>query len=52
MGIQLLEHQDRYKRTADFISTLKGLWTAEPGTFAFESAWYSIKDGYVMPQPV
>ncbi len=52
MGIQLLEHQERYKRTADFISILKGLWTAEPGTFAFESEWYSIRGGYVMPKPI
>ena len=52
MGVELLPHQERYARTADFISILRGLWTAEPGTFSYDSPWYNITDGYVMPQPV
>lgn len=52
MGIGLLPHGERYQRTAAFIEILKGLWTVEPGTFAFDSPWYHIKGGYVLPQPV
>jgi alkanesulfonate monooxygenase SsuD/methylene tetrahydromethanopterin reductase-like flavin-dependent oxidoreductase (luciferase family) len=28
------------------------LWTTEPGTFNYESPWYRITGGHVMPQPV
>ncbi|MSQ47294.1 MAG: LLM class flavin-dependent oxidoreductase [Deltaproteobacteria bacterium] len=52
MGIELLPHRERYQRTAAFIEILKGLWTTEPGTFNFDSPWYHIAGGYVMPQPV
>jgi dimethylsulfone monooxygenase len=52
MGIGLLPHAERYQRTAAFIEILKGLWTAEPGTFDFDSLWYHIEGGYIMPQPV
>lgn len=52
MGLDLLPHAERYQRTAAFIEILKGLWTTEPGTFNFDSPWYRIKGGYVMPQPV
>ena len=52
MGVELLPHAERYARTADFIAILKGLWTEEPGTFDYDSKWYRIRGGYVMPQPV
>jgi len=52
MGIGLLPHAERYRRTAAFIEILKGLWTTELGTFTFDSPWYHIEGGYVMPQPV
>lgn len=51
MGIEILDHSDRYRRTAQFIEILKGLWTQSPGSFEFESEWYSIRGGYVSPQP-
>ena len=52
MGLELLPHAERYQRTAAFIEILKGLWTAEPGTFNFDSPWYRVVGGYVMPPPV
>jgi alkanesulfonate monooxygenase SsuD/methylene tetrahydromethanopterin reductase-like flavin-dependent oxidoreductase (luciferase family) len=52
MGIPLLPHEERYQRTAAFIEILKGLWTAEPGTFDYEAPWYHISGGSVLPQPV
>ncbi len=51
MGIEMLPHEDRYQRTGDFIRCLKGLWTEEPGTFDFESRYYTIRGGYTRPQP-
>ena len=51
MGIEVLPHTERYDRTAAYIEIIKGLWTAEPGTFNHESKWYRIRGGWVMPQP-
>ncbi len=51
MGISLLDHESRYRRTSDFIRILKGLWTEEPGSFDYECEWYTIRGGYLSPQP-
>ena len=51
MGIELLPHEERYKRTEAFIQILIGLWSEPPGTFQHESSWYSVKDGHSLPQP-
>ncbi len=51
MGVEMLEHSQRYKRSTDFIKILKGLWMSVPGTFDFESRHYRVKQGYSMPQP-
>jgi len=52
MGIEVIPHAERYRRTAAYIEILKGLWTSEPGTFSYDSPWYQIRDGEVLPQPV
>lgn len=52
MGIEMLEHGKRYQRSEDFITILKGLWTEPPGSFNFESEHYTVRGGYVMPQPM
>jgi alkanesulfonate monooxygenase SsuD/methylene tetrahydromethanopterin reductase-like flavin-dependent oxidoreductase (luciferase family) len=51
MGIEMLDHASRYERSEDFIRILKGLWTEPPGSFDFESKHYTVRGGYVMPQP-
>ncbi len=51
MGIDILDHDERYRRTEEFIQCLKGLWEEAPGSFDYESEWYRIKGGYVSPQP-
>jgi len=51
MGIKLLPHEERYKRTEAFIKILIGLWSEAPGTFQHDSPWYQVKDGYSLPQP-
>lgn len=52
MGVDLLPHAERYRKTRAFIEVLKGLWTEPPGTFDYESPWYRIRGGYSLPQPV
>jgi len=51
MGLEMGSHEERYERTTDFIKVIKGLWTAEPGTFDFESEWYQIRRGWISPMP-
>jgi FMNH2-dependent dimethyl sulfone monooxygenase len=52
MGIEVIPHEERYRRTTAYIEILKGLWTTEPGSFNYESPWYRITGGHVMPQPI
>jgi alkanesulfonate monooxygenase SsuD/methylene tetrahydromethanopterin reductase-like flavin-dependent oxidoreductase (luciferase family) len=52
MGIEVMPHAERYRRTEAYIDILKGLWTQEPGTFNYECPWYKITGGYVRPQPL
>jgi alkanesulfonate monooxygenase SsuD/methylene tetrahydromethanopterin reductase-like flavin-dependent oxidoreductase (luciferase family) len=51
MGIEVLPHDERYARTEAYIEIVKGLWTCEPGSFDYDSKWYRIREGWVMPQP-
>lgn len=51
MGIEVLPHAERYRRTEAYIEILKGLWTSAPGTFNHTSPWYRIRDGWVSPLP-
>lgn len=51
MGIEVMPHGERYRRTHAYIDILRGLWTEEPGTFNYSCPWYTITDGYVRPQP-
>jgi dimethylsulfone monooxygenase len=52
MGVDILEHGERYARTRAFIEILKGLWTLPPGSFNHQSPWYRVTGGYSLPQPV
>lgn len=52
MGIEVIEHQERYRRSEAYIDILKGLWTQEPGTFNYDCPWYTITNGDIRPQPV
>jgi FMNH2-dependent dimethyl sulfone monooxygenase len=52
MGIEVMPHAERYQRTAAYIEILKGLWMCEPGSFSYDSPWYHVTDGEVLPQPV
>jgi alkanesulfonate monooxygenase SsuD/methylene tetrahydromethanopterin reductase-like flavin-dependent oxidoreductase (luciferase family) len=52
IGKALLPHDERYRQTEDYISILKGLWTAALGSYRHHSRFYDIEDGYVSPLPV
>jgi dimethylsulfone monooxygenase len=52
MGIEVIPHSERYQRTAAYIEVLKGLWTSEPGKFEYESPWYRVTQGELLPAPV
>jgi len=51
LGLEILEHAQRYRRTAAFIEILKGLWTEPPGSFHHDSPWYRIRGRVVLPRP-
>ena len=52
MGIEVMPHEERYRRTEAYIEILKGLWTQAPGSFNYECPWYKITGGNVRPQPM
>jgi alkanesulfonate monooxygenase SsuD/methylene tetrahydromethanopterin reductase-like flavin-dependent oxidoreductase (luciferase family) len=52
MGVEVIPHAERYQRMAAYIEIIKGLWTSEPGKFSYDSPWYRITDGEVLPGPV
>lgn len=52
MGIEVIGHADRYRRTEAYVEILKGLWTAEPETFSHKSEWYDVRKGWISPMPV
>ncbi|MER7082746.1 FMNH2-dependent dimethyl sulfone monooxygenase [Saccharopolyspora kobensis] len=49
LGEPWLEHDERYRRTEEFIRVLRGLWT-RPG-FDFSGDFYRIHDFSLRPQP-
>jgi dimethylsulfone monooxygenase len=49
-GEPWLEHDERYRRSEEFIQVLKGLWTQDPFTFAGD--FYRINGGWLRPPPV
>ena len=51
MGLEIHDHERRYEKTTDYLKVIKGLWTAEPGTFDFKSDWYQIEKGWISPLP-
>lgn len=46
-----LEHDERYRRSEEFIQVLKGLWTAEE-PFHFNGDFYRINGAVFRPRPV
>ncbi|BFM25060.1 dimethylsulfone monooxygenase SfnG [Microbacterium sp. che218] len=49
LGLEWLEHDERYERAAEFIQVLRGLWTQEK--FSFHGKYYDITDFTLRPFP-
>jgi FMNH2-dependent dimethyl sulfone monooxygenase len=49
-GMEFVEHDERYARTAEFLAVLKGLWTQERTTF--KGKYARVEDAYLAPKPV
>ncbi|MFQ4141300.1 dimethylsulfone monooxygenase SfnG [Chlorogloeopsis sp. ULAP02] len=49
-GEPWLDHDERYRRSEEFIRVLKGMWTE--GEFHFKGDFYRINGGWVKPKPV
>jgi FMNH2-dependent dimethyl sulfone monooxygenase len=49
-GEPWLEHDERYRRSEEFIRVLKGLWTED--NFHFRGDFYRINGGWVKPRPI
>lgn len=49
-GEPWLDHDERYRRSEEFIRVLKGMWTED--TFHFKGDFYRINGGWVKPKPI
>lgn len=48
-GLTFDQHDDRYARTAEWLSVVDGLWTEK--RFSFEGTRYQVRDAIVEPKP-
>lgn len=49
LGLDWLEHEERYRRAEEFIEVLRGLWEEEP--FTFRGDFYRTRDAVFRPAP-
>jgi FMNH2-dependent dimethyl sulfone monooxygenase len=49
-GLQFDQHDDRYGRTAEWLTVIDGLWREK--RFSFEGERYRVKDAIVEPKPL
>ncbi len=49
-GEHWLDHDERYRRSEEFIRVLKGMWTEDE--FHFKGDFYRINGGWVKPKPI
>ena len=50
IGLPWLEHDERYRRSEEFIRALKGIWTED--NFTFHGDFYRFRDYTLRPKPV
>ncbi|TCU48268.1 LLM class flavin-dependent oxidoreductase [Curtobacterium sp. PhB146] len=43
------EHDDRYKRTAEFVEVMKGMWRETP--YSFSGEYYDVQNAHLEPKP-
>ncbi|MCE9561975.1 MAG: LLM class flavin-dependent oxidoreductase [Planctomycetes bacterium] len=49
-GVQFEQHDDRYARTAEWLSVVDGVWKQDH--FTFEGKYYKVHDNVLQPKPV
>jgi len=49
-GEPWLDHDERYRRSEEFIQVLKGLWTQK--SLTFKGDFYRINEGWLKPRPI
>lgn len=49
-GIEWIHHADRYRRSAEYLQVVKGLWTEDQ--FSFDGEFYNIERGTLSPKPI
>ena len=49
-GVQFEQHEDRYARTAEWLTVLDNVWKKD--SFNFEGRYYRVKDNVLQPKPV
>ncbi len=50
LGIELLEHDDRYRMADEWLTVIKRTWTEQD--FDHEGEFYNIKGGFLLPKPI
>ncbi|EPN08513.1 luciferase family protein, partial [Pseudomonas syringae pv. actinidiae ICMP 19070] len=50
IGEPWLEHDERYRRSEEFIRALKGIWTTD--NFTFKGDFYRFHDYTLKPKPI
>ncbi|GAB7007479.1 dimethyl sulfone monooxygenase SfnG [Nocardioides sp. AN3] len=50
MGIELLDHQERYAYTREWLDVVRGLW--EHGVFTYRGKYFTIEEATAWPRPV
>lgn len=50
LGLPWLEHDERYRRSREFIDVIKGIWSED--NFTYSGQFYSAKDFTLKPKPL
>ena len=49
-GIEWIKHDERYKRSSEYLEVVKGLWTEEQ--FTYQGNFYQVKEARLTPKPI
>jgi FMNH2-dependent dimethyl sulfone monooxygenase len=49
-GVSFEQHDDRYARTAEWLTVLDGVWQQD--NFSFSGKYYNVSDNFLQPKPV
>ncbi|MEX6689843.1 LLM class flavin-dependent oxidoreductase [Danxiaibacter flavus] len=49
-GVHFEQHDDRYARTAEWLTVLNNVWSKD--NYSFEGKYYKVKDNVLQPKPI